>query len=130
MAGTNLAFNQQINAIVTNGKFDNTFVYYLIDHQPHKLQKYSGTTSVPIVNKSTFERIKYLVPPSIDEQRHIAAVLDACDREIALLRRKREALAKQKRGLMQRLLTGEVRPPLSPPFGSPPGGESYEETAG
>lgn len=47
--------------------------------------------------------------PSNPEQRRIAAVLDACDREIDLLRRKRDALQQQKKGLMQRLLTGRVR---------------------
>lgn len=47
--------------------------------------------------------------PSLEEQRQIATVLDAADAEIAALETQREALAQQKRGLMQRLLTGEVR---------------------
>ena len=47
--------------------------------------------------------------PSLDEQSHIATVLSACDREIELLRRKEIALREQKKGLMQRLLTGEIR---------------------
>jgi len=47
--------------------------------------------------------------PEIREQRRIAAVLQACDREIELLTQKRDALQRQKKGLMQRLLTGQVR---------------------
>jgi len=47
--------------------------------------------------------------PSLTEQRRIAAVLSAADNEINLLRRKLELLKKQKRGLMQKLLTGKVR---------------------
>jgi type I restriction enzyme S subunit len=109
MAGVELAINQQINAIVVNEQFDNAFVYYLIDSQPHKLLRYAGTTSVAIVNKSTFERIKYLVPPTREEQRRIAAVLQACDIEIDLLHQKLAALQRQKKGLMQQLLTGRTR---------------------
>jgi type I restriction enzyme S subunit len=47
--------------------------------------------------------------PSLEEQRRFAAVLQACDREIELLTQKRDALQRQKKGLMQRLLTGRVR---------------------
>jgi len=47
--------------------------------------------------------------PTLPEQRRIAEVLRTCDEEIALLRRKRELTAEQKKGLMQRLLTGRVR---------------------
>ena len=52
----------------------------------------------------------YKIPlPPIAEQRRIAAVLQTCDREIELLTQKRDALQRQKKGLMQRLLTGRVR---------------------
>lgn len=50
--------------------------------------------------------------PPIDEQKALAAALYACDREIQLLIRKRDCLQQQKRGLMQKLLTGEVRVPV------------------
>ncbi|MFC1976596.1 restriction endonuclease subunit S [Chloroflexota bacterium] len=48
--------------------------------------------------------------PSLDEQRRIAAVLQACDEEIEMLGQKLSALKGQKKGLMQQLLTGKVRP--------------------
>ena len=50
--------------------------------------------------------------PPIDEQKALAAALYACDREIQLLIRKCDCLQQQKRGLMQKLLTGEVRVPV------------------
>lgn len=47
--------------------------------------------------------------PSLSEQKRIAEVLGAADREIALLERKRAALSELKRGLMQKLLrSGEA----------------------
>lgn len=45
----------------------------------------------------------------LKKQRAIAAILDTCDAELRLLRAERTTLAQQKRGLMQRLLTGKVR---------------------
>jgi type I restriction enzyme S subunit len=47
--------------------------------------------------------------PSIEEQRRIASVLSAADREIVLLKQELTNLTDQKKGLMQKLLTGEVR---------------------
>jgi len=61
-----------------------------------------------VLSKRDFVKIEVLIPP-VAEQRRIAAVLNSCDREIQLLRRELAALKDQKRGLMQKLLTGEVR---------------------
>jgi len=61
-----------------------------------------------------FARIRVRIP-SLPEQRRIAEVLQTCDEELALLRRKRELTAKQKKGLMQRLLTGRVRVTVTAP---------------
>ena len=57
---------------------------------------------------SDLGHLKFELPP-LEEQRRIAAVLEACDREIALLQKQLAALKEQKRGLMQKLLTGEIR---------------------
>lgn len=47
--------------------------------------------------------------PQLPEQASIVAVLDASNKEIALLEKQLEALKLQKKGLMQKLLTGEKR---------------------
>jgi type I restriction enzyme S subunit len=47
--------------------------------------------------------------PSFDEQRRIVTVLDVADREIKILFRQLEEYKNQKRGLMQKLLTGQIR---------------------
>jgi len=56
-----------------------------------------------------FLRLPVAVPPTLEEQAKIADTLECCDREIGLLEKQLAALKKQKRGLMQKLLTGEVR---------------------
>jgi len=54
------------------------------------------------------EQIKIFVP-TIEEQKRIAEALSSVDKEISLLEKKRDALKKQKKGLMQKLLTGKIR---------------------
>jgi len=46
--------------------------------------------------------------PPLEEQRQITAIFDAADHQLTLLRAQRAALDQQKRGLMQRLLTGKL----------------------
>ena len=55
-----------------------------------------------------FAQIKVKIP-CLDEQQGISKVLRIADDEIKQLEKKLASLEKQKRGLMQKLLTGEVR---------------------
>lgn len=61
-----------------------------------------------VLSKKNFLRIPIKLPP-LEEQKRIAAVLNACAQEIRLLEAELDALKLQKRGLMQKLLTGEKR---------------------
>jgi hypothetical protein len=60
------------------------------------------------LSQEGFRKITIPLPP-IEEQERIAATLTTLDREIALMRQYFDALKKQKKGLMQKLLTGQVR---------------------
>ncbi len=60
-------------------------------------------------NLDDFLHEKITMPPTIEEQERIVGVLSACDQEINLLEKQLDVLKEQKRGLMQKLLTGEVR---------------------
>ena len=55
-----------------------------------------------------FSLIQVPNPPK-EEQQAIVNILQAADNENTLLEKKLKALEKQKRGLMQKLLTGEIR---------------------
>lgn len=54
--------------------------------------------------------IRIWLPP-LDYQARVVATFDALHAEISMLKRERQALQRQKRGLMQKLLTGEWRAP-------------------
>lgn len=57
-----------------------------------------------------FNGISFKCPP-LPEQQRIAAVLTACDQEIELLQAQLRQWQQQKKGLMQQLLTGQLRVP-------------------
>lgn len=51
----------------------------------------------------------FLPSPIFKEQQKIAEILSTCDKEIVLLKKELEVLKNQKKGLMQKLLTGKIR---------------------
>lgn len=73
-----------------------------------KLRQLATGVSVYGISKSNLSSLQFHLPP-LAEQRKIAAVLAACNEELALLQKKLTALRQQKQGLMQQLLTGKVR---------------------
>ncbi|MDD2237392.1 MAG: restriction endonuclease subunit S [Kiritimatiellae bacterium] len=99
-----------------DGKADNKFFQQVFAANMHgkDLIKFinSGVRNDGLLNLNTtwFMRITFNLP-TLKEQKAIAAVLETADEEIRLLEAERDALAEQKKGLMQKLLTGEVRLP-------------------
>lgn len=71
-----------------------------------EIEKKDGNTPY-IVLSTIFGFIVKL--PNLNEQQKIAEVLTACDDEINLLNLKLENLKKQQQGLMQKLLSGNIR---------------------
>jgi type I restriction enzyme S subunit len=94
--------NQQINSIIVDTKrHDPDFVFYLASILRSTLEAYAGGAATPIVNKSSFSKIKLQVPGR-ETQRKIAAILTAYDdlietnkRRIALLEKMTEELYRE-----------------------------------
>ena len=61
------------------------------------------------VKLDAFLLTEILLPETIEEQRKIAILLDSAKKEILLLKKQANAYRRQKRGLMQQLLTGQWR---------------------
>lgn len=97
------------NAMVINldnsKNADKIFVYYmLLNSNLNYLVTGSGQPQITSNIKNHSIKL-----PTLAEQKKIAQVLSACDKEIELLKSKFQYLKTQKKGLMQRLLNGEVR---------------------
>ncbi|MEI0702940.1 restriction endonuclease subunit S [Brachyspira intermedia] len=58
---------------------------------------------------SEYQYLEIKIPTSIEEQKKIAGLLSVIDEDIENLKKQLELRKQQKKGLMQRLLTGEVR---------------------
>jgi hypothetical protein len=60
------------------------------------------------ISYSDLSSVKIPYPP-LEEQEKIGKILNCCDEEIQILNSKLEKLKEQKKGLMQKLLTGQIR---------------------
>ena len=89
---------------------NSNFLAYLINSDliNKKIRREVSGTAQLGLSKRTIENLKIKLP-NLKEQQKIAEVLMACDDEINLLNLKLENLKKQKQGLMQKLLKGEIR---------------------
>ncbi|HAT4183708.1 restriction endonuclease subunit S [Clostridium perfringens] len=84
-------------------------VYYLnTPFIQNLIIRYAGTTTIPDLKHNDFYKLPVLVP-KIEEQKKIALILSAMDENIAKYKDKKEKLKILKNGLMQKLLSGEIR---------------------
>jgi type I restriction enzyme S subunit len=85
--------------------------FFKFPHTIHLFHRWSQGLVDDTLNLKfpSFSVIEVRIPESVTEQQQIAAILDTADRELTLLRTQRASIDQQKRGLMQRLLTGKLR---------------------
>jgi len=84
------------------------FLEYLLWYNKNKVLSSSIGSSQKALTIVALNKIK-LKLPSLQEQQKIAQVLSNADKEIELLKDELQELKKQKKGLMQKLLTGIIR---------------------
>lgn len=69
----------------------------------------SARSGQPGINADEYSKYRFRIPVSLKEQAAIANLLSTADKEIDLLEQELEQLQKQKKALMQLLLTGIIR---------------------
>lgn len=76
-----------------------------------KMIAQEGARNHGLLNMATEDFFNMLLfyPKDLKEQQKIAEILNKSDKEIQILNSKLEKLKKQKKGLMQKLLTGQIR---------------------
>ena len=86
MNSTTCITNQQFNSIIVDtARFCPHYVYYALRNSYKLLRNAaSGSTALPMLNKTDFEKLKIRAFSDKDHQRKIAAVLSALDAKIAL----------------------------------------------
>lgn len=97
------------NAGMNREFFAHLFASGALNHQLSRLIN-SGVRNDGLLNLNPEDFFGCKVPvPPVEEQSAIASALTAAKQEIGLLETEIETLTRQKRGLMQKLLTGEWR---------------------
>ncbi|MCB4746342.1 MAG: restriction endonuclease subunit S [Sulfurovum sp.] len=121
LVGKNSDYAIEDNYIYTVGAFCaifrfkknivNSFFRYLFqtDKYNYYVQNLLAGSNINNLKGSDIESMKFIIPNDKEEQQKIAQVLTIADKEIELLKQELEVLKEQKHGLMQKLLTGEVR---------------------
>lgn len=100
--------NQQINSIIVKENIDSEYIYYFLLYIVPRIQSSKSTTTMPIINKTEFSNIYIKLPVKL-EQEKIANFLSDVDRKLELLENKLQLLKNEKKGMLQKLLTGEIR---------------------
>jgi len=90
--------NQQINSIIPQEGIDPRFIYYLLVHNTDAIRGVGlgGGSATPILNKTSFSKIKLHVPPP-SQWNSIAAILSAYDDLIENNRRRIQLLEQSAR---------------------------------
>ena len=91
--------------------YEPKFLFYILTSPVFEgfLTKLQAGSTISHLYQKDFVSFAFLAPPTVEEQRAIAAVLSDMDDEIAALDQSRDKIRAIKQGMMQQLLTGRVR---------------------
>jgi len=91
--------------------YDPVFVYHILSSFVFKnfLDKLSAGSTIIHLYQKDVDKFEFLLPPAIEEQNAIAAVLSEMDADITALEEKLAKYRQVKQGMMQQLLTGKIR---------------------
>lgn len=95
-------------AIRANNHIDSEYLYQVLLAKETEWTKVEQGSTFTAISGNDVKNTIIPLPKSEADQRHIAATLALCDKEIKLLRQQHKLLQQQKKGLMQRLLTGQA----------------------
>ena len=94
--------------VLTSEVFNVKFIFYALEVQQSRIYRLQKGGAQPHVYPSDLGKIKIPCPPR-GVQDKIVCQLDHCERKIEIMKGIVTALQRQKRGLMQKLLTGNWR---------------------
>ncbi|PAJ74334.1 hypothetical protein CJF42_11140 [Pseudoalteromonas sp. NBT06-2] len=95
----------------SNGSVDSNFFNYCFEstYIQNQILNQTTITTVGTFTISNAKQTKFFCPPTVEEQKKIAKILLNADKEIELLEKQLADLKKEKKALMQQLLTGKRR---------------------
>ena len=89
--------------------YDIHYIYHLLKYYQSEIFAMQTGGAQPHVHPSDLNELQILYAKDIEEQRAIATILSDMDKEIADLEAQRDKYRLLKSGMMQKLLTGQIR---------------------
>jgi type I restriction enzyme S subunit len=85
MNHTTAITNQQINSIVVNPDYDPDYIYYQLKNSYKLLRNAAlGSTALPMLNKTEFDKLKISIHDGLSTQKSVAKILSDLDAKIEL----------------------------------------------
>jgi len=103
-----MAVSQHFMAWVCNDKFDNHYLYYLLQLWKPQFEAIAMGSTIKTIGLPYFKKL-YVPVPLFEEQKEIAKILSSIDKKITTTNQKLSTLNHTKKALMQDLLTGKKR---------------------
>lgn len=97
-----------IASIRSKSNIIRNFLYYNLLFQELKWSRLSQGSTFDSVNSAEIKKLKLFLP-DLKEQQRISDLLSGIDKELALLHKRTSSIQKEKKLLMQKLLTGKWR---------------------
>jgi type I restriction enzyme, S subunit len=94
--------NQGFKSLILDPRFDSDFVYYIFQFRKRDFIKYACGSTFLEISKKDIEKRRFLVP-RLEEQKAIAKILNAADRETRILLEMRWKFANEREALTQKL---------------------------
>ena len=108
IANTDICIGRGVCSINANNKSINNYIFYILKYYKNNLLNNQKGTTFGAITKDDIINLDVIIPP-LEEQKRIAEVLSLCDEVIENLTELIEKKEQYKKGVMQRLLSGEVR---------------------
>ncbi len=100
--------NQGFISFKCNDSLYNLYLLFLLIFNKNNILKISSGSTFLEVSRTSMKNFNIHFPP-FEEQKQIAEILSTIDEKLEVLRDKKEHFEELKKGLMQKLLTGEIR---------------------
>jgi type I restriction enzyme S subunit len=101
------AFDPNVIGVISQDKVYQEYLFHWF--QGFDLRTITEPGPTPQLNKKNLEPVMVPVPPTLEEQREIVAILSTIDRQIGLHQRKRVVLEDLFKALLHKLMAGEIR---------------------
>ena len=103
-----MATSQHFINYVCGFSLDSLYLYYDFLNKKQLFERIGIGSTIKTIGLSFFKELKIVIPP-IEEQKQIANILSSVDNQIEEYENKKIKLEELKKGLMQQLLTGNIR---------------------